>query len=68
MVGAGFDVIWLIVATEAAQKRAVFRVPITHFQVIIGTTVMSLNLRRGFRLEVDKQVMEFTKNKHDLMY
>lgn len=52
MVGAGFDVIWLVVATEAAQQWAVFRVPITNLQVVIGTTVMSLNLTkvRGFEV------------------
>lgn len=44
VVGAGFDVIWFVVATEAAKERAVFRVAITHLQVVIGTTVMSLNL------------------------
>lgn len=44
LVGAGFDVIRLVVATEATQQWAVFIVSITDFQVVISATVMPLNL------------------------
>ena len=58
LVGAGFDVIWLVVATEASQQGAVFRVPITHFQVVIGTTVMSLNLGFDNNNNISKSVIK----------
>lgn len=44
LVGAGLEVVRLVVATEAAQQWAALRAAITHLQVVIGTVVMPLNL------------------------
>lgn len=46
LVGAGLEVVRLVVAAEAAQQRAALWVAVTHLQVVIGTVVMPLNLER----------------------
>lgn len=44
-----FDVIRLLVTTVTPNEVAVLTVPITYFQVVIGTAVVTLNLGvRGF--------------------
>lgn len=48
LVGTGLNVIWLVVTTEASHQWAVLGVPIPHLQVVIGTAVMPLNLRKGW--------------------
>lgn len=66
MVGAGFNVVRLVVAAEAAQQRAVFREPVAHLQVVVRTAVVSLNLkgpRRWFGIVRNKPQ---TESKFDL--
>lgn len=64
LVGAALDVIWLVVAAEAAQQRAVFRVPITNLEIVISTAVVPLNLQNKGKKESIKvsNFLLFTDN------
>lgn len=47
LVGAALDVLRLVVATEAAQQGAAVQVAVPHLQVVVGATVMPLNLEES---------------------
>lgn len=45
-VGAGFDSLWLLIATEVANQGTLLGGTIADFQVVVGTAVMPFDLKR----------------------
>ncbi len=49
VVGAAFDVIWFVVATETGEQRAALRTAVPHLHVVVSAAVVSLNLQSKWR-------------------